>query len=203
MPTFGIHILYIFFSGRLQASCGLKGGLGPDWSISGSGGLVFSVSYLESRETSGRLSFLNLFVEPEVWICKIKDASLEAEASLGFVPLPCLWKRGPASPSPRDCVRMPEPTEALPHLSSAHFTDGEMEAERGPATSPQVRAAMLGSTPRAGCHLAVIGSPGTLTSELLCVWKAPTRVVRESSLRSSGLGGMWVRRGTRPRSPSW
>lgn len=108
----------------------------PDWSISGSGGLVFSVSYLESRETSGRLSFLNLFVEPKVWICKIKDASLEAEASSGFRPLPCMWKRGPASPSPRDGVRMPEPTEALPHLSSAHFTDGEMEAQRGPATSP-------------------------------------------------------------------
>lgn len=121
--------LFIYlFSGLFQASCGLKGGLGPDWSISGSGGLVFSVSYLESRETSGRLSFLNLFVEPEVWICKIKDASLEAEASLGFLPLPRLWKSGPASPSPRHCVRMPEPTEALPRLSSAHFTDGEMEA---------------------------------------------------------------------------
>ena len=41
------------------------------------------MSYLESRETSGSLNFLNLFGEPEVWICKNKDASLEAEACSG------------------------------------------------------------------------------------------------------------------------
>lgn len=67
-----------------------------------------------------------------MWICKNKGASLEAEASVGgFPPLPCLWRRGPQGPAgspPRGCVGASGSTEALTHLSSAHFTDGEVEA---------------------------------------------------------------------------
>lgn len=36
------------------------------------------MAYLESRETSGRLTFLE---EREVWTCKIKDAGWEVEGS--------------------------------------------------------------------------------------------------------------------------
>lgn len=49
--------------------------------------------------------------------------------------------------------------------------------------------------------LLSLGPQALSPQELL--WKVPVRVVCESSLRSSGLGGMWARRGTRPRSPSW
>lgn len=55
--------------------------------------------------------------------------------------------------------------------------------------------------PRVALIWLSLGAPGTLTSGLLYVCKLPMRVVCESSLRSSGLGGMWIRRGTRPRSP--
>lgn len=67
-----------------------------------------------------------------MWICKSKIATLEAEASeVGFPSLPCLWRRGPQDPAgspPRGCVGVSGSTEALTHLSSAHFTDGEVEA---------------------------------------------------------------------------
>lgn len=69
-----------------------------------------------------------------MWICKNKGASLEAEASVGGfgVPTPPLpWRRGPQGPAgspPRGCVGASGSTEALTHLSSAHFTGGEVEA---------------------------------------------------------------------------
>lgn len=55
--------------------------------------------------------------------------------------------------------------------------------------------------PRVALIWLSLGPPGTLTLGLLYACKLPMRVVCESSLRSSGLGGMWIRRGTRPRSP--
>lgn len=55
-----------------------------------------------------------------MWICKNKGASLEAEASVGEL--------GPAGSPPRGCVGASGSTEALTHFSSAHFTDGDVEA---------------------------------------------------------------------------
>ena len=46
------------------------------------------MSYSESREASGRLSFFNVFGEPEMRICEIKDACLEALQGVPTLPLP-------------------------------------------------------------------------------------------------------------------
>lgn len=49
-------------------------------------GFFFGV-YLEGRKILGRLNFLNFFGELALWICKMKDVSLEVEVFFGVFSL--------------------------------------------------------------------------------------------------------------------
>lgn len=139
-----------------------------------------------------------------MWICEIKDACLEALQGVPALPFPVEEggaHRAQKPPSQGLCgCALAQGGLATPFFGPFHRR-GSGGLERSSHVPKATQLQLIGTQggPPSCCSRAL----GTLTSLFLCECSALIRVACDSSLRSSGLGGTWVRRGTRPRSPSW